>query len=121
MQLAEMTLDDAELLFANGRFRATANRAYYAMFYAAHAALEQIGVPRPGTHNGLINRFGFHFVQPGIVDSRFGRQISVAYKLRIAGDYHVEDDFTADDVIDSIENARAFIEEARLVIESSAG
>ena len=109
-------MDDAQFLLSDGRFRATANRAYYSMFYAAHAALEQIGVPRPGTHSGLMNRFGFHFVQPRIVDGTFGRQIREAYTLRIAADYRVTANITADDVRVSVDNARAFIEEARRVI-----
>jgi len=91
------------------------------MFYAAHAALDQIGVPRPGTHNGLINRFGFHYVQSGIVDGRFGRHIRVAYTLRIASDYQIETDFTAERASESVENAHTFIAAARRVIELSDG
>ena len=119
MLLAQHTLEDAELLLANGRFRATANRTYYAMFYAAHAALDQIGVPRPGTHSGLINRFGFHYARTGIVDGEFGRQLQNAYALRIDSDYKIEANFTADKMRESVENARAFIAEARRVIELS--
>ena len=119
--MSEWTLDDAELLLTNRRFRGAANRAYYAMFYAAHAALDQIGVPRPGTHSGLINRFGYHYARTGIVDRRFGREIQNAYTLRIASDYQIDADTTYDDVIVSVENARAFIAEARRVIELSDG
>ena len=121
LELAEWTLDDAELLLANGRFRGAANRAYYAIFYAAHAALEQIGVPRPGTHSGLANRFGYHYVRSGVAEGRFGQQISAAYRLRIASDYRVGADITADRVSESVENARAFITEARRVTELSDG
>ena len=67
----------------------------------------------------MANQFGFHYVRTGIVDGRFGRQISAAYKLRIDSDYRVGANITADRVSESVENARAFIAEARRVIELS--
>lgn len=39
MEQAQEALRDAELLLNAGRYRATANRLYYACFYAAVAAL----------------------------------------------------------------------------------
>lgn len=95
--------------------------AYYAISYAVHATLEQIGVPSPGTHSGLANRFGYHYVRSGVVEGRFGRQIGAAYRLRIASDYRVGANITADRASESVANACAFIAEARRVIELSDG
>jgi uncharacterized protein (UPF0332 family) len=43
MSRAQECLEDAKLLFANGKYHSTANRAYYASFYAVRALLHSKG------------------------------------------------------------------------------
>ena len=62
---AERTLAAARVLLDNGDAEGACNRAYYAMFDAAHAALLASGAGLPEaqtrTHRGLIGAFGLHF------------------------------------------------------------
>ena len=44
LERARRALESADLLLAAADFEGAVNRAYYAMFYAAHAALAQQGV-----------------------------------------------------------------------------
>ena len=53
--------------------------AYYAMFYAASAALASIGVSR-SKHSGIIAAFGEYLVKPGYVESEWGRLLSEGFE-----------------------------------------
>ena len=67
------------------------NRAYYAMFDAARAALMASGSPvRPDigkTHSGLINAFSEHLVKNGPVSKELGRLLKRAEEIRLVADY----------------------------------
>ncbi len=69
LRKADRTLAAARLLLSNGAVEDACNRAYYAMFAAAHAALRASGILLPAastkTHRGLIGAFGLHLVQTG--------------------------------------------------------
>lgn len=69
-----------------------ANRAYYAMYYAARAALLTVGEVKRAegkTHAGLISAFGEHLVKPGLISAEHGRALAQVADLRIAADYDV--------------------------------
>jgi len=67
------------------------NRAYYAMFDAARAALIASGAPilpeAIRTHGGLISAFSLHLVKIGRVAVDLGRTINKAEDLRHLADY----------------------------------
>ena len=86
MQQAEATLSDAELLLANDRLNAAANRLYYACFYATEALLIRNGI-RAATHVGVRQMFGLHFTQTGLVDAGWGRFLTRVAQLREGADY----------------------------------
>ena len=65
LESADEALDAAELLLENDHLKAAANRAYYAMFYAAMATLMRSGGDLPRTHGGVTNQFGLHYVRTG--------------------------------------------------------
>lgn len=54
IQKAQNSLLAAELLLANGWFDEVANRAYYAAFHAARAALEKAGISTDGLSHERI-------------------------------------------------------------------
>lgn len=62
------------------------SRAYYAMFYAATAALLSQGVTRI-KHSGVIAAFGQYVVKPGKMAVEYQRALQVAFRDRSAGDY----------------------------------
>jgi uncharacterized protein (UPF0332 family) len=66
------------------------NRAYYAMFDAARAALLASGAlvqPRIKTHGGLIAAFGLHLVKNGPISRELGRLLKRAEEIRLVADY----------------------------------
>ncbi len=69
IEKATRALKAARLLLDTGDTDGACNRAYYAMFDAAHAALFALGVESLDTpvktHNGLIALFGMHLVRGG--------------------------------------------------------
>ena len=92
---AERALSSARLLRQDGDAEGACNRAYYAMFDAAHAALlrHQAGVnpAETRTHSGLIGAFGKHLVKTGRVQAALGRVLNQVERIRLLADYTGED------------------------------
>ncbi len=88
---ANKALASARLLLNAGDSDGACNRAYYAMFDAAIAALVWVGAATadkpPRTHNGLLGAFGLHLVQTGELSVEFGRSLNRLQELRRTGDY----------------------------------
>jgi uncharacterized protein (UPF0332 family) len=101
MLKADTACLSAHALLARGDVDGAANRAYYAMFAAARAALLASGVPVgpevARTHSGLIGAFGQHLVKNGLVSKDMGRLLNRAHEIRQAADYRG----------DSVEHAEA--------------
>jgi uncharacterized protein (UPF0332 family) len=83
------TLKEAKAMIDNGFWNASVNRIYYSCFYAVSALLLLKSV-ETGSHKGIRQMFGLHFVQKGIVSKEDGRFFSDLYDRRQTGDY---DDF----------------------------
>lgn len=81
MVKAQRACDSAATLLATGDVDGACNRAYYAMFDAARAALLASGAPVPSdvarTHSGLITAFGLHLVKDGPLTRDLGRMLNV--------------------------------------------
>lgn len=91
MGKASRALASARLLLDSGDVDGACNRAYYAMFDAARAALLTINAPVPAevarTHSGLITAFSLHLVKPGLVAVEHGRALNKVEDLRLIADY----------------------------------
>lgn len=70
----------ARLLHDAGDLNGACNRAYYAMFDAARAALINSGAPVRSevgrTHSGLISAFSLHLVKTGQVPIEYGKALN---------------------------------------------
>ncbi len=120
MKVAELrakslaALKSAKLLLETGDTDGACNRAYYAMFDAARAALLQIDAPiKPEiakTHSGLISAFSLHLVKTGRLSADFGRAFSRAHEIRLLADY-IGDPVAADVAAKIVEQAAHFVEE----------
>ena len=112
LEKAERALDAARTLLAAKSAEGACNRAYYAMFDAAHAALfalrlEEITAPIK-THNGLIAKFGEHLVRPGRLPVEHGEALNVVQRFRQIADYSGEP-IELDRAAWSVERAEAFV------------
>ena len=81
----------AKMLLDFGDTNGACNRAYYAMFDAARAALLASGAPvEPEiakTHNGLIAVFSIQLVKTGRVPVELGKALNKVEELRLVADY----------------------------------
>lgn len=118
LRLADEALSDAGYLLEAGRLKAASNRAYYAMFYAAHAALAAAKVNAPRTHGGLVNVFGKEFVTTGKVSRELAKDLQEAYDLRQQSDYQLYYEVGEDEVAEVVATARAFVDEVRNLVSS---
>lgn len=109
---AERAIELARLLQAAGDLDGTCNRAYYAMFDAAKAALiETVPNIDPGigkSHSGLISAFGLHMVKTGLVPVEYGRAFNRAHDIRQVADY-TGDMIEAEDVNWLIQQSMDFV------------
>lgn len=89
---AERALSSADLLLNAGDSDGACNRAYYAMFDSARAALLHISPDfvEVKTHGGLISAFSLHLVKAGHVSVELGKAINATEDMRVAADYRSE-------------------------------
>lgn len=107
----------AQRLLEDGDSDGACNRAYYAMFDAARAALIASEAPVPPeiakTHSGLISAFSLHLVKTGLFPIELGRSLNKAEDLRLVADYK-SDSIDAEAAKWSVLAAKAFIDEVGL-------
>jgi uncharacterized protein len=86
MAKAEGSLDAARVLLRGGHHDFAASRTYYAMFYAAEAALLHRDL-QFSRHSAVIARFGEEFVKTGLFAPTVYKSFRKGFDLRNAGDY----------------------------------
>ena len=109
---ASKALSSAQLLLESGDADGACNRAYYAMFDAARAALmafqKSDEVLTIKTHSGLIASFSLKLVKPGLIDIELGKSLNKVEDLRLIADYK-GDAITLDDASWAVEQAQIFL------------
>ena len=102
----------AKVLLDIGDTKGACNRAYYAMFDAARAALLASGAPiQPEiakTHNGLISVFSLHLVKTGRVPVELGKALNKVEELRSVADYK-GDSVEKEDAAWAVSQAQTFV------------
>ncbi len=106
------TLDAAELLVKQGYLRDAASRAYYGIFYATEALLNEKELSFR-KHGAVHSTFAVEFVKTGLFDSQYHRWLLDAFNQRQLGDYDEMAQFKSSDVSETIEQAREFLEAAK--------
>lgn len=99
-QRAQETLAEIPFLKQQRYYNTAVNRLYYACYYAAIALLIKHGI-NPGTHAGVKQMLGMHFVATGRIPRDVGRSFSLLFERRHSSDY---DDFvyTSEEEIDEL-------------------
>lgn len=80
------SLEAARLLLQQGYYDFAASRGYYAMFYAAEAALLSMGLSF-SKHSAVVAAFGQQLAAPGKLPPHLHRYLLDALDLRMVGDY----------------------------------
>lgn len=86
LKRADEYLGAAELELSGEFYARSISTAYYAMFYAATAALTSIDIQR-AKHSGVVSAFGENFIKTGKIDAELGRALSRTMEDREESDY----------------------------------
>lgn len=108
MAKAIQAIASARVLLDTNDTDGSCNRAYYAMFDAARAALLTIDLDAGKTHRGVLNLFSEHFVKSGLLPKETGRLLKQAETFRCVADYEggcVE----MSDAVKMVDNAVTFV------------
>ena len=119
LQRAKETMIEVKGNVNLGYWRISANRLYYACYYAVSALLIQNEFTAH-THAGVINQLGLHFVSKGIVSKEHGKLFKQLFNLRQSGDYDDWIDINENDVIPLIKPAEDFIAEIEHLINNNS-
>lgn len=122
MAKAERACSSARALLDLGDIDGACNRAYYAMFDAARAALLASSAPvRPDigkTHSGLISTFSEHLIKNGPVSKEMGRLLKRAEEIRLVADYK-GDSVELSDAQEIVAQSEIFVAAMCSVLETS--
>ncbi len=102
----------AKFLYRSGSYDDSVSRSYYAAFHAAQAVLLSAGLTT-GTHQGLVNLFGLHFVKTGKFDRKFGKFLASLKDERETSDYEIYSTIDKKDCFVSLNEAGAFLQASR--------
>jgi uncharacterized protein (UPF0332 family) len=117
---ARRALDTARLALNDGDTKAAINRAYYAAFYAATAALLSRG-EAPRSHKGVHQRFHFHFVKTGSLEAWVGETLKYAFDLRLRADYEAFTIFDEAAAADLIADVKRFVDIVEAMLHEQDG
>ncbi len=113
IERADRAIASAGLLLKSGDANGACNRAYYAMFDAARAALLMTTEPPASetikTHSGLISAFSLNLVKTGMMTPELGKSFSKVSEIRQAADYS-DEDVTPERASWAVEQAQSFVE-----------
>ncbi len=107
--IAKEDLEAAKINFQIGHYRASNNRAYYAIFRAVSACLA-LEFKAYKQHAQVLGNFNKDFIHTGIFPKEMSKKINRAQEIRHASDY---DDF----YIVSVEDAKEQLETANYVVD----
>ena len=87
--MGRMAARSARLLLDAKDAHGAVNRAYFAMFHTARAALAHADpeLSRTKRHATVISRFGRHMVKERGLNPMLGRAFSLAFDMRTIADY----------------------------------
>lgn len=109
MAKAAQAAASAKVLLDMGDADGACNRAYYAMFDAARAALLASGAADIGkTHKGVLNAFSDRLVKNGPLQREMGRLLKHAEAFRYVADYE-GDPVELSDAQEMVEQAETFV------------
>ena len=123
MDKAMRCLKTADWAYQDGDMDGACNRAYYAMFNAAHATLQALNHPEAAlakTHSGLISAFGEHAVKTGQLPTEHGRAFAEVSKRRMVADYD-GDGMSGEDAEVAIRKSTAFVEAVTALLQAKNG
>ena len=119
LEQAKAALEDAEFLLLHQRSAlSVVNRAYYGMFYAVLALLQDTS-PLPSKHTGIIGLFDVMYIRTGIFDKQRSKDLHRAFDLRQASDHKTIEPITTEQAEELTAAARVLLETVIQFLSSS--
>ena len=112
---AQDSLGIALIGLRDGYYANSISLSYYAILHAAKAALHLYGISAE-SHSAARRLFGLHLVNPGLIESQWGREIGDSADLRISADYDTMMKFDEADARESCERAQAFLDRIQVLL-----
>jgi uncharacterized protein (UPF0332 family) len=109
LERAREDLDTAEELLSLNRYRASINRAYYALFGITTALLLTKKLERT-KHAGVEAAFNQYFVKSGIIEIEFGKIFDYVRKKREESDYATRTMIDKTTALNIVMDAKRFID-----------
>jgi uncharacterized protein (UPF0332 family) len=110
---ARRSATSAKLLFDAGDLNGACNRAYYAMFDAARAALlaskEPVQSEVIKSHSGLIVAFSLCLIKPGRIPMQYGKSLRQVDQIRLIADYS-DEEIDRETALSAIGQANHFVD-----------
>jgi uncharacterized protein (UPF0332 family) len=108
LRLAEENLAAAPLVARAGLYRVAISNLYYAAHHAVCALLVAHGF-EAATHEGAQTQFGLHFVKPGALDARAGKDLGNLLHARLTADYKGYVELDGDDYAQAAAQAKRVV------------
>ena len=94
----------------------TANRLYYAVYYASKALLIQNGIVAK-SHEGVIGMIGQNFVVSGIITIEEAKLLARLQNMRKTGDYDDFKEWHQEDVEPLFEKVENYLDKIKALVE----
>ena len=118
LQKSRSLLEDAQVLYKNGSYESSINRAYYAVLSAAKALLILRGID-PETHEGVKTMISREFVKNGLLPKEYSEYFRNLQSRRLDSDYGDFIDLGKEEAEDSLTRARQFVDKMGEIIDTS--
>jgi uncharacterized protein (UPF0332 family) len=115
MEKALEAWDEALWCYKGGKYPATVNRLYYAMYRACLAVLA-FETRIPTKHTAVIGQVNQKYVKEGILPREIGKFLHNIQTARVESDYKAKD-FTREDVEDFIKQGDIVLQKLKTLIE----
>ena len=110
------TLVEAQDCAEGNHWTLTANRLYYAVYYASKALLIQNGIVAK-SHEGVIGMIGQNFVVPGIITIDEAKLLARLQNMRKTGDYDDFKEWHQEDVEPLFNKVEDYINKIKSLVE----
>ncbi|MBQ8379857.1 MAG: HEPN domain-containing protein [Clostridia bacterium] len=120
LEQSKENLEEALLLFEQGKYKGASNRAYYSIFHAMKAicALDEVDFKK---HSGVISYFNKEYVSTNIFSREIGKRIGEARFYREQSDYVDFYIITKEECQEQIKTAEIFLKETEIYLKAKYG
>ncbi len=115
--MAQESLASARLVLEAGHYTSALNRIYYAAFYGVSAVLLERRLSFK-KHSGVRTALHRDLIQPGLLDSKWGKFYDDLFRDRHAGDYNAFASFDREYIESHLARCTRFLAELRPLITS---